>query len=443
MNARLARSVLEQVLRRIRAGSLVIVEPDRTRTTYGSGAPTATVLLRSERAWPMLLHGSVGLADAYAEGLWDSPDLVALIRLAARNAVLMDRARARLGPALRPLQLARALARPSTRSRRRRDIAAHYDLGNELFARMLDPTMTYSCALFEGSQLTLEQAQRAKLELVCRKLELGPRDRVLEIGTGWGSFALHAARTRGCRITTTTISGEQYAHARERVQAAGFEDRVEVLCRDYRDLRGRYDKLVSIEMIEAVGWRHTGTFLAACSRLLEPHGAMLVQAITIDDRGYEIEKASASFIKQRIFPGGSLPSIASIAGDLARRTDLQLVHLQDLTPHYVTTLRRWRERFAAHRDELDALGYDERFRRMWDLYLAYCEAGFAERRICDVQLLAAKPGCRLAALVEGRDPGAEALRSAAAGRDPGAESLRSAAAGRDPAIERRLGPFLA
>jgi cyclopropane-fatty-acyl-phospholipid synthase len=412
VSASVTRALIAQVLSRLRAGTLVIIDPDRRRHSYGSGAPTATVHVRSERVWPMLLRGSAGLAEAYAAGLWDSPDLVALIRLAARNAALMDHFRARLAPVLRPVQASRSFLRPSNRTRRRQDIAAHYDLGNELFTRMLDPTMTYSCALFHRPQMTLEQAQLAKLELVCQKLELSPEDHVLEIGTGWGSFALHAAETRGCRVTTTTISREQYAFATERVREAGLEELVTVLCSDYRDLRGRFDKLVSIEMIEAVGWRHTGTFLGACSRLLEPHGAMLVQAITIDDRAYEVEKASRSFIKQRIFPGGSLPSIASIACDLARHTDLQLVHLQDLTPHYATTLRRWRERFASHSEELDELGYDERFRRIWELYLSYCQAGFAERRIGDVQLLLAKPRCGLRSLSLGRDPLTDLLRIA-------------------------------
>jgi len=390
----LARGLVELALGRLRAGTLVVVEDGRRRS-FGSGAPTALISIHAPRFWRLLLHGSVGLADAYAEGLWDSPDLVALIRLAARNAATMDRVRTRLAPLTGPLQRARGAARHSTRRRRRRDIAAHYDLGDELFSRMLDQTMTYSCALFARPGMTLEQAQLAKLELVCEKLELGPEDRVLEIGTGWGSFALHAASTRGCHVTTTTISRNQHAYATEQVRRAGLEDRVTVLLRDYRDLRGRYDKLVCIEMIEAVGWRHTGAFLGACSQLLEPHGTMLLQAITIDDRAYEVEKASRSFIKQRIFPGGSLPSIAAITDDLARHTDTQLISLEDLTPHYVTTLRRWRERFAASRDALAELGYDERFQRLWDLYLAYCEAGFAERRICDVQLLLAKPGHRL------------------------------------------------
>ncbi len=231
----------------------------------------------------------------------------------------------------------------------------------------------------------------AKLERVCAQLELGPDDHVLEIGTGWGGFAVHAAGSTGCRVTTTTISREQHDYATQRVAEAGLSDRVEVIMRDYRDLQGRYDKLVSIEMIEAVGWQNIGTFFQKCSELLTPHGAMLLQAITIDDRAYEVEKASKSFIKTYIFPGGALPSMEVIARNVARRTDLQTVGLEDITDSYVETLRRWRQNFLAHSGELAGLGYDETFQRMWTLYLAYCEGGFAERRIADVQILLAKP----------------------------------------------------
>ena len=422
---RLARALVEAVLRRIRGGTLVVVE-NGERRSYGSGSPAVPVVVSSPRTWRQLLRGSMGLADSYAEALWETPDLVSLIRLAARNSELADGTRRRMAPLLRPLQVGRALARPASRRRRRRDIAAHYDLGEDLFKRMLDPSLTYSCALFEHEGMTLEQAQRAKLELVCEKLELGAEDRVLEIGSGWGSFALHAARTRGCHVTTTTISPRQYAFVRERVQEAGLQGRVTVLQRDYRDLTGTYDKLASIEMIEAVGWRHTGGFFSACSRLLEPHGAMLVQAITIDDRAYETEKATRSFIKERIFPGGSLPSIEAIARDIARHTDMQLVHLHDITSHYVRTLREWRQRFLAHARALAQLGYDERFQRIWELYLAYCEAGFAERRICDVQLLAAKPTARLSSLAGGREPGRLGLRATLSSASLRARSLASA-----------------
>jgi cyclopropane-fatty-acyl-phospholipid synthase len=378
------------LLRQIRVGSLVVVDGTRRRT-FGSGAPVATIHLHDVRFWRMLMRGSRGLAESYAQRMWDSPDLVAVIRLAARNAVLIDRVRVFTAPFWTPHQQLRALLRRGTRRQRREDIAFHYDLGNELFSRMLDPTMMYSCALFEHEGMTLQEASVAKLERVCERLEIGPEDHVLEVGTGWGGFAIHAAATRGCRVTTTTISREQHDYALERVRHAGLADRVTVLMRDYRDLRGRYDKLVSIEMIEAVGWQHIGTFFQRCSQLLTPHGAMLLQAITIDDRAYEVEKASKSFIREYIFPGGTLPSLEVISRNVARRTDLQAVGLEDITSSYVETLRRWRRNFAAHAEELAQLGYDDHFQRIWTLYLAYCEGGFAERRICDVQLLLAKP----------------------------------------------------
>ena len=379
------------LLGQIRTGSLTVTEDGERAWRFGSGAPAARIDMHDPGFWQALMRGSRGLAQSYAAGLLDSPDLVAIIRLAARNAVVIDRVRRYTAPLWTPRQRARAALAPSSRSRNRRDIAAHYDLGNELFGRMLDPTMMYSCALFEREGMSLEEASVAKLERVCDQLELRPEDHVIEIGGGWGGFAVHAAATRGCRVTTTTISAEQHAYALARVRDAGLTELVTVLRSDYRDLRGRYDKLVSIEMIEAVGWQQIGTFFARCSRLLRPHGAMLLQAITIDDRAYEVEKASRSFIKEYIFPGGCLPSLEIIARHVARRTDLQLVGLHDITASYVTTLRRWRENFLAHQAELEALGYDDHFRRMWTLYLAYCEAGFAERRICDVQLLLAKP----------------------------------------------------
>jgi cyclopropane-fatty-acyl-phospholipid synthase len=393
VTARAARWLLSLLLRRIRTGTLTVIE-DSERRVYGSGPPAATIIIRSPGMWRMALTGSRGLAEAYAQGLWDSPDLAALVRLGARNAAGLDRLRAVIAPVRVPAQRVRAYLRRSTRHRRRRDIAAHYDLGNELFSRMLDRTMSYSCAVFGDGAATLEDAQVAKLELICEKLELGREDHLLEIGTGWGALAIHAAATRGCQVTTTTISREQYDHVVNEVGRAGLGDLVTVLLEDYRDLTGRYDKLVSIEMIEAVGWRHIGAFFAKCSELLVADGAMLLQAITIDDRAYEVEKASRSFINTHIFPGGCLPSLEVIARNVARRTDMQTVHLEDLTPHYVETLRRWQQNLADHAGALAGLGYDERFRRLWTLYLSYCEGGFAERRICDIQLTLAKPRAR-------------------------------------------------
>jgi cyclopropane-fatty-acyl-phospholipid synthase len=390
---RLARAVVLGLLGRIGGGELELVEPGarmRFGTVVAARPLRAVVHVRSPRAYRQLLRGSVGLAESYMDGLWECDDLVALTRLAALNVGALDRLRRVLAPAQ---QWARWLARNTPR-RSRKQIAAHYDLGNELFELFLDPTMMYSCAVFESPQATLEQASLAKLDLVCAKLELGPRDHLLEIGTGWGGLAVHAARNHGCRVTTTTISREQHAYARRRVREAGVEDRVTVLRSDYRELRGTYDKLVSIEMIEAVGWQYLPTYFRRCSELLADDGTMLLQAIVIDDRAYEVEKAGRSFINTHIFPGGCLPSMEVISRTLARATNLRKVHVQDITGHYTLTLARWRERFLAAADRLGELGYDERFRRMWELYLSYCEGGFAERRIRDVQLLLAKPASR-------------------------------------------------
>jgi cyclopropane-fatty-acyl-phospholipid synthase len=390
---RAARWIAERFLRGIHTGRLVVVE-DGVERTYGpSGPPLATVHVRSPLVWRRLLRGSRGLAESYFEGLWDSPDVTAVVRLAARNVEGIDRLRRRLAFLRAPFQ--RLLSRAQTRRRARRSIAAHYDLGNDLFAQMLDPTMMYSCAVFERPGMTLEEASVAKLERVCSRLALGPEDHVVEIGTGWGGFAVHAALTRGCRVTTTTISREQHDYAVEAVRRAGVEDRVTVLLSDYRDLAGRFDKLVSLEMIEAVGWRHFGTFFSKCSSLLAPDGLMLLQAITIDDRAYAVEKAGASFINTYVFPDGCLPSLEVIGRCVARRTDMQVVGLEDITPHYAETLRRWRANFVAASARLGSLGYDRRFQRLWTLYLSWCEAGFAERRIGDVMMVLAKPRVRL------------------------------------------------
>jgi cyclopropane-fatty-acyl-phospholipid synthase len=243
--------------------------------------------------------------------------------------------------------------------------------------------------------MSLGEAQEAKLERACQKLELNEDDHLLEIGTGWGSLALHAAGRYGCRVTTATISEAQQAIALERVRAAGLDDRVSVVLQDYRDLRGSYSKLISIEMIEAVGWQYFDTFFSRCSELLDPDGLMLLQAIVVDDRAYEVEKASRSFIRQLIFPAGCLPSLEVIARSTERVTDLGSLDLEDITEHYPETLRRWRERLRASSARLERLGYDRRFRRLWELYLSYTEGGFRERRIGDVQLLLAKPGYRV------------------------------------------------
>jgi cyclopropane-fatty-acyl-phospholipid synthase len=387
------RRVIEAMLTRMRVGSATIVEHGVARR-FGRGGPSALVEIRSPRVWAEVLHGGRGLARSYADGLWDSPDPADVIRLCALNIEPFDRVRRALAPLRAPLRRAAGIGRRNTRRRARAAIAAHYDRGNELFELMLDSTMTYSCGFFESPTATLEEASIAKLDRVCRRLGLGPDDHVLEIGTGWGSFAAHAAAEYGCRVTTTTLSRQQFEYAGELIERLGLGDRVTLLHQDYRDLRGRYDKLVSIEMIEAVGWRDFGTFFERCSDLLERDGTMLLQAIAIDDRAYAVEKLSASFIREMIFPDGCLPSLDVISTCVARHTDLRFIGLEDISAHYVPTLRAWRQNLEQSADELTRRGFDQQFQRLWRFYLAYCEAGFAERRIRDVQVLLAKPAFR-------------------------------------------------
>lgn len=347
-------------------------------------------------------NGSVGAGEAYMDGLWDCNDLVSLVRILVRNRDRLDAMEtgfARLGGFA--MRLLHALQR-NTRGGSRRNIAAHYDLGNELFALFLDQNLMYSSAIFASPNESLEVAQRRKLERICRKLELSPSDHVIEIGTGWGGFALHAATQYGCRVTTTTISREQHERAAQRVQQAGLGERITLLQRDYRDLDGRYDKLVSIEMIEAIGHQYLDTYFAQCNRLLGEHGMALIQAITIEDHRYEQALHSVDFIKRHIFPGSFIPSTSAMQGAIAR-TDFRLFNLEDIGPSYALTLRHWRQRFLAQLDRVRELGYPERFMRMWEFYLSYCEGGFLERSIGDVQLLLTRPCCRRAEYLPGLD----------------------------------------
>jgi len=283
----------------------------------------------------------------------------------------------------------------NSKSRSRRNIQAHYDLGDDLFELFLDPTMSYSSAVYPSPGASLEEAAVHKLDLVCRKLRLTPDDHLLEIGTGWGGLALHAASRYGCRVTTTTISDNQFRAARAKVKAAGLEDRVTVLKKDYRDLEGQYDKLVSIEMIEAVGHQYMDTYIRVCGERLKPHGRALIQAILMSDRNFDNYIRSVDFIQKYIFPGGALPSISSISSSVRRMTDLQITGFHDITRDYARTLADWRRRFMSRLREVRALGYPEEFIRMWEYYLCYCEGGFAERAICTAQIVFDKPLCRL------------------------------------------------
>ena len=351
-------------------------------------APRARIeILDAEFYRRIATAGSIGAGEAYMDGLWRSDDLVALLRMLVRSRDRLDAIDSGIARAAGlALRVWHALQR-NTRSGSRRNIAAHYDLGNALFELFLSPDMMYSSAIFARADETLESASRRKLERICRKLDLQPDDRVLEIGTGWGGFAIHAAREYGCRVTTATISREQYELARARIATAGLTDRIEVLLADYRDLGGCYDKLVSIEMVEAIGHQYLDLYFQRIAALLEPHGAALVQAITIEDRRYAKALREVDFIKRHIFPGSFIPSVGALSGAIAYAGDLRLVNLEDIGPSYALTLQAWRERFLQRLPEVRALGYDERFVRMWEFYLAYCEAGFREQALGDVQLL--------------------------------------------------------
>ena len=401
---RLLRASFVRRLAALRRGRLML--DDATgRVELGDGDPAhAPVRLQVRRPRfyrALATNGSVGAAESYMDGDWDCDDLVGLVRLLVRNRDLLDgmeRGPARLGGWA--MQALHALRR-NTRDGARRNIAAHYDLGNPFFRLFLSDDLMYSSALYAGDDDTLEAASTRKLDRICDKLRLGPDDHVVEIGTGWGGFALHAAQHYGCHVTTTTISREQHALASQRVAEAGLQQRVTVLLSDYRDLRGQYDKLVSIEMVEAIGPQYLDTYFATLGRLLKPDGLGLVQAITIEDHRYEQAVRTVDFIKRFIFPGSFIPSIAAMLAAKTRGSDLALVHLEDFGPSYARTLHAWRERFLTNREAVRAQGFDERFLRMWDFYMAYCEGGFLERSIGVSHLLLAKPGYRGASYLPG------------------------------------------
>ena len=387
---------VERVLRGFTDGCLELVVGEARHTFGVPGAPLAArVEIHDQRVWPAVVFGgTIGAAEAYAEGWWSADDLTALIRLMTRN----ERAAADLDGWLSRAALAVHTLLHRLRANRRRqsrwNILAHYDLGNDFFAHFLDPSMTYSCAIFPSRAASLEEASRHKLDLICRRLHLSPADDLLEIGTGWGSLALHAAARYGCRVTTTTISAEQYRHARAAVADAGLDGRVTVLDADYRDLPRvlpkQFDKLVSVEMIEAVGERFMNRYLQVCDALVKPRGHMLLQAIVIADERYEAYRRSVDVIQRHIFPGGFLPCLVDLRARLARATSFRVESLHDITEHYPRTLRcwqGWQERLAANRERLEALGYSRRLLRLWDYYFSYCEGGFLERSVGAVQLL--------------------------------------------------------
>jgi cyclopropane-fatty-acyl-phospholipid synthase len=398
LGGNLARKLMLGVLEKIRTGSLTLRDGDET-FHFGEndrpGEPQAEIVVHDREAYrKVLTGGTIASGEAYIEGDWSSPDPTEVTRLFSANLAALETLQAKQHWYMRAgLALAHAMNR-NTHAGSRRNIAAHYDLGNDFFGLFLDPTRMYSAAIFDDPADALETAAVAKLDEICRQLELKPTDHLVEIGTGWGGMAIHAASRYGCRVTTTTISREQYEHARAEVARRGLEDRVTVLCEDYRQLTGKYDKLVSIEMIEAVGHDFYRSYFQCCSQLLKADGKMVIQAITIPDQRYDRARRSVDYIKRYIFPGGCLPSLGVIARHIAEDTDMQLVHLRDITRDYARTLAHWRERFLANLDSVREQGFDERFIRMWEFYLCYCEGGFRERIIGTAQIAFAKPGYR-------------------------------------------------
>ena len=392
--ATLGRKLLLRQLAQLHTGSVTLIE-GADQYVFGHGLPQVQIKVHHPSFYAELAFGgSIGAGESYMAGAWTCSDLTGLMRLMVLNQDMLDGMEGGFARFTTPLRKALHWLNRNNRSGSRRNIGAHYDLGNDFFKLMLDETMMYSCGIFETPQSTLRDASIAKLDAICRKLDLQPTDHVLEIGTGWGGFALYAAQHYGCRVTTTTISRNQYQLARDRIAAAGLDDRITVLLEDYRDLSGTYDKLVSIEMIEAVGHHYYDTYFAQCSRLLKADGQMLLLAITITDQRYESARRSVDFIQRYIFPGCTIPSVTALQDSITRSSDMKLAHLEDIGPHYATTLRRWRENFFDKIEAVRAQGYPESFIRMWEFYLCYCEGGFTERALGDVHMLLVKPGCR-------------------------------------------------
>lgn len=400
----LAKRMLLGRLEKINRGLLQIID-DGNVYEFGDtnrASIKAVITVRSPGFYSAAAFGgSVGAGESYFLGEWDCDNLTRLVRMFLINRDVVDSMDSGFRNLRAPLNKLIHWFNRNTRSGSRQNISAHYDIGNELFELMLDDNMMYSSAIYKNREDTLEQAAVNKLDSLCRKLELNENDHLLEIGSGWGGMAIHAAKHYRCRVTTTTISREQYNYTRKRIREEGLEHRITLLLEDYRDLDGQYDKLVSIEMIEAVGLNNLGRYFEKCSALLKPDGLMCLQAITIEDQRYEQAKREVDFIQKYIFPGGSLPSITAMAQAIMKNSDMKIFDLEDIGMHYAKTLQDWRERFFQHENQVRKLGYNEQFIRLWEYYLCYCEAGFLQRSISTVHILLTKPGyCRTTLVTE-------------------------------------------
>jgi cyclopropane-fatty-acyl-phospholipid synthase len=387
--------VLGGQLNKLQKGRLIIREGEREFIFGQLGSNdeiTATITVKSPRLYgDLAFGGSIGAGEAWMQGYWECDNLVNLVRLMVRNRDMLDDLEGPLTFFARPLRKLFHRVNRNTRRGARRNMCAHYDLGNDFFALWLDASMMYSCAIFEPAGISLDQAQQLRLEKVCRRLGLTDGDHLVEIGSGWGALAIYAAQHYGCQVTTVTISKEQYELAGQRIRASGLDGQITLLLQDYRDLQGQYDKLVSLEMIEAIGADQFDTYFAKCAELLKPGGRMLIQAITIEDDRFDEYRKDVDFIQRYIFPGGCVPSLREMKSSIARVSNLQVTRVDDIGLHYATTLNHWRSNFFTQVEQVRQLGYPETFIRMWEYYLCYCEGGFLERSISDVHLVAEQP----------------------------------------------------
>ena len=395
MLKKIAQKILFRRLSKLKIGLLTIQDGEESWVFGDPRAPSelsSVIRVTSHNFyWGSIIGGSLGAADAFIQKGWETDDLTALLRLFLRNEVTQhyeEKSRFEMAKWWRWMihQFKRNNIQGS-----RRNVAQHYDLSNEFFSLFLDENMMYSSAIFPTDNADLETAARHKLDVICQKLDLKPSDTVLEIGAGWGGFALHAAEHYGCKVVTTTISQQQYDLAKQRISEKNLNDQITLLKQDYRHLTGIYDKIVSIEMIEAVGHQYYSTFFSRCATLLKPNGHMLIQAITIQDQAFERAKHEVDFIKRSIFPGSCIPSVTSLLTAMTKSSDLRLFHLEDIGLHYAKTLQLWRERFFQAQEQILALGFDNTFMRLWDFYFSYCEAGFAEGYLGDMHLHFVKP----------------------------------------------------
>ncbi|PKG38480.1 SAM-dependent methyltransferase [Psychromonas sp. Urea-02u-13] len=391
-----AKKILIKLLSNLTKSHLTLVDSDQSMLLGDKNASLkAVVFINNPKTYKrILLGGSIAAGESYIDGWWTSPDLTKVIQVLSREQGILEGLEKSFTKILSLPKWIYHKARKNTKEGAKKNILAHYDLGNDMYKTFLDKEMVYSSAIYPHAEATLDEAQLHKLDLICQRLDLKPGESVLEIGTGWGALAIYAVQHYGVHVTTTTISDAQFEYAKARVESLGLNDEITLLSKDYRELEGQYDKLVSIEMIEAVGHEYLASFFETCNKHLKPNGKMLIQAITIADQRYDEYRKGVDFIQRYIFPGGCLPSINIMADNVTNKTDMVITGLHDIGQDYAKTLKHWFERFEADLPNIKKMGYGDDFIRLWQFYLCYCEGAFLERMTSTVHLIAAKPGYR-------------------------------------------------